>query len=98
MRNALPSSLSLDIKPGLVLTRRGFFMAVRRLSRIIKKYDPAFNITTAVADLMKSYGRSPYEITLIPGTTYVIEEEKPLQSMEIFSELVSHGMEGLVRK
>ena len=96
MRNALPSSgLSLDIKPGLVLTRRGFFMAVRRLSRIIKKHDPAFNLTTAVADLMKSYGRSPYEITLIPGTTYVIEEEKPLQSMEIFSELVSHGMEGL---
>jgi Na+/proline symporter len=95
MRNALSSSLSLDIKPGLVLTRRGFFMAVRRLSRIINKHDPAFNLTTAVAALMKSYGRSPYEITLIPGTTYVIEEEKPRQSMEIFSELVSHGMEGL---
>ena len=96
MRNALPSSdLALDIKPDLVLTRRGFFMAVRRLSKIVKKYDPAFDLTTAVADLMKSYGRSPYEITLIPGTTYVIEEEKPLKSMEIFSELVNHGMEGL---
>jgi hypothetical protein len=96
MRNAMPSSdLSLDIKQDLVLTRRSFFIAMRKLSRIIKKYDPAFNLTTTLADLMKSYGRSPYEITLIPGTTYVIEEEKPLQSMEIFSELVSHGMDGL---
>ena len=44
---------------------------------------------------MKSYGRSPYEITLIPGTTYIIAEEKPQKSLELFSELVRHGMDGL---
>jgi hypothetical protein len=70
-------------------------MAVRRLGRIIKKYDPQFDLATSVEGLMKSFGRSPFEINLIPGTTYVIEEEKPLRSLEIFSELVSHGMDGL---
>ncbi len=50
---------------------------------------------SSVADLMKSYGRSPYEIALLPGTTYVLQEEKPQQSLELFSELVGHGMEGL---
>jgi hypothetical protein len=44
---------------------------------------------------MKSYGRSPYEVSLIPGTTYIIAEEKPQKSLELFSELVRHGMEGL---
>ena len=48
-----------------------------------------------LAELMKSYGRSPYEISLIPGTTYIIAEEKPQKILEIFSELVRHGMEGL---
>jgi Na+/proline symporter len=95
MREALPSSLSLQIEPGMVLTRRAFFLAVRRLAKIIKKHEPAFDLTSSVAELMKSYGRSPYEIALIPGTTYVLEEEKPQQSLELFSELVSHGMEGL---
>ena len=95
MQRGLAFGQSLDIKPDLALTRRNFFIAIRKLSKIIKKHEPTFDLTTAVADLMKSYGRSPYEITLIPGTTYVIEEEKPQQSMEIFSELVSHGMEGL---
>lgn len=94
MRNALrPSCLSIE--PGLVLTRRAFFLAIRRLARIIKKYDPAFDLSSAVSDLMKSYGRSPYEISLVPGTIYAIEEEKPAKSLEIFSELVSHGMDGL---
>jgi hypothetical protein len=87
--------MSLDIRPDLVLTRRSFFVAVRRLARIIKTYDPAFDLTLTLAELMKSYGRSPYEISLIPGTTYIIAEEKPQKSLEIFSELVRHGMDGL---
>ena len=95
MQGALQSSMSLDIRPDLVLTRRGFFVAMRRLARIIKTHDPAFDLTLALAELMKSYGRSPYEISLIPGTTYIIAEEKPQKSLEIFSELVRHGMEGL---
>ncbi len=95
MRDALQPCSVLNIPPGLVLTRRAFFVALRRLDRIIKKYEPSFDIMAAVGDLMKSYGRSPYEITLLPGTTYVIEEEKPAKSMMLFSELVNHGMEGL---
>jgi Na+/proline symporter len=95
MQGALQSSMSLDIRPDLVLTRRSFFVAVRRLARIIKTYDPAFDLTLTLAELMKSYGRSPYEISLIPGTTYIIAEEKPQKSLEIFSELVRHGMDGL---
>lgn len=94
MQNALRPS-ALNILPGLVLTRRAFFVAMRRLERIIKKHEPGFDVVAAVGDLMKSYGRSPYELTLLPGTTYVIEEEKPSQSMMLFSELVGHGMEGL---
>jgi Na+/proline symporter len=94
MRNAL-SACALNIPAGMVLTRRAFFVAVRRLARIIKKHEPSFDLMTTVGDLMKSYGRSPYEITLLPGTTYVIEEEKPAKSMMLFSELVNHGMEGL---
>jgi Na+/proline symporter len=95
MQNALHSSMSLDIHPDLVLTRKGFFVAVRRLARIIKTQDPAFDLIVTLAELMKSYGRSPYEIILIPGTTYIIAEEKPQKSLELFSELVRHGMGGL---
>jgi len=95
MQGAIPSGMSLDILLGMVLTRRCFFVAVRRLARIIKTYDSSFDITATLAELMKSYGRSPYEITLIPGTTYIVAEEKPQKSLELFSELVSHGMEGL---
>lgn len=95
MQGALQSSMSLDIYPNLVLTRRSFFVAVRKLARIIKTHDPAFDPTVTLAELMKSYGRSPYEISLIPGTTYIITEEKPQKSLEIFSELVRHDMDGL---
>jgi Na+/proline symporter len=95
MKGALQSSISLDIRTDQVLTRRSFFVAVRRLARIIKTHDPAFDLTATLAELMKSYGRSPYEISLIPGTTYIIAEEKPQKSLELFSELVRHGMEGL---
>jgi hypothetical protein len=94
-RNALAPATSLHIEQNLVLSRRAFFMALRKLARIIKKHDPAFDLRASVEQLMRSYGRSPYEITLLPGTTYVIEEEKPQQSLELFSELVGHGMEGL---
>jgi hypothetical protein len=95
MKGALQSGMSIIVLPDLVLTRRSFFVAVRRLGRIIKAYDPAFDIVATLAELMKSYGRSPYEITLIPGTTYIIAEEKPQKSLELFSELVRHGMDGL---
>ncbi|MEI6103108.1 MAG: DUF835 domain-containing protein [Methanothrix sp.] len=95
MKGALQSSVSLDIRMDQVLTRRSFFVAVRRLDRIIKTHDPAFDLIATLAELMKSYGRSPYEISLIPGTTYIIAEEKPQKSLELFSELVRHGMEGL---
>ncbi len=95
MQDALSSSLTLKIRPGLVLTRRSFFLALRRLARIIKMHDQAFDLTAILTEIMKSYGRSTYEISLIPGTTYIIEEEKPQKSLEIFSELVAHGMEGL---
>jgi Na+/proline symporter len=95
MKGALQSGMSLNIHPDLVLTRRSFFVAVRRLGRIIKTYDPGFDIVAALAELMKSYGRSPYELSLIPGTTYIIAEEKPQKSLELFSELVRHGMDGL---
>jgi Na+/proline symporter len=95
MKGALQSGMSLNIHPDLVLTRRSFFVALRRLGRIIKTYDPAFDIVATLAELMKSYGRSPYEISLIPGTTYIIAEEKPQKSLELFSELVRHGMDGL---
>jgi len=95
MQDALGSLRPLQIKSTQVLTRRGFFVALRRLARIIKAHDPAYDPIKALAGLMKSYGRSPYEISLIPGTTYIIEEEKPQKILEIFSELVMHGMEGL---
>ncbi len=96
MREAvMPIESKIRIDQGLVLTRRSFFVAVRRLARIIKKRDESFNLTASVSDLMKSYGRSPYEIALIPGTSYVIEEEKPTKSFELFGELVNHEMDGL---
>ncbi|MGB3919899.1 sodium:solute symporter family transporter [Methanothrix sp.] len=95
MRDALTTFVALNIRPDLVLTRHAFFLALRRLDRIIRSYDPSFDIAAALAEMMKSYGRSPYELSLIPGTTYIIEEEKPKRSLEVFSELVAHGMEGL---
>jgi len=92
---AQPSKIALKICSGMVLNRREFFIAIRRLGRIIKKYDPKFDLAASVRDLMNSFGRSTLEISLIPGTTYVIEEEKPNKSLEIFGELVNHGMDGL---
>jgi len=96
MREAIKSRESnIKISSSLVLTRRGFFMAIRRLARIIRKYDQSFDLMSSVGDLTKSYGRSPYEVALIPGTTYVIEEENSERSFRLFAELVSHDMNGL---
>ena len=95
MQAAVQAGSTLIIPRNLVLSRRSFFMAVRRLARIIKQHQPSFDLSTELSDLMKSYGRSPYELSLIPGTTYIISEEKPQRSMELFSDLVAHGMDGL---
>ena len=95
MHDALATIPTLNISQDLVLTRHSFFLALRRLDRVIRSYDTSFDITVALAEIMKSYGRSHYEVSLIPGTTYIIEEEKPKKSLEVFSELVAHGMEGL---
>ena len=95
-RKALsPRETGIKISSSLVLTRQGFFIALRRLARTIKKYDQSFDLMASVSDLMKSYGRSPYEAALIPGTTYVIEEENPSESFKLFAELVNHDMNGL---
>ncbi|MGA9098334.1 MAG: DUF835 domain-containing protein, partial [Methanotrichaceae archaeon] len=95
-RKALsPKETGIKISSSLVLTRQGFFIALRRLARTIKKYDQSFDLMASVSDLMKSYGRSPYEAALIPGTTYVIEEENPSESFKLFAELVNHDMNGL---
>ena len=59
------------------------------------EHEPSFDLNVILAELMKSYGRSPYEISLIPGTTYIVAEEKPQHSLELYSDLVSHGMDGL---
>jgi Na+/proline symporter len=95
MQRAMGYSPGLKIPADLELNRRSFFTAIRKLARIIKEHQPSFDLIAALSELMKSYGRSPYEITLIPGTTYIIAEEKPKQSLELYGELVRHGMDGL---
>lgn len=96
MRDALRQSTSgIKIDPCLVLTRRDFFVALRRLAKVIKRHDQSFNLMASLGDLMNSYGRSPFELSLVPGTTYVIEDEKPSRSFELFGELVNHDMDGL---
>ena len=95
MQEAMGHGPALNISIDLELNRRSFFTAIRKLARIIKEHQPSFDLIASLSELMKSYGRSPYEITLIPGTTYLIAEEKPQQSLELYSELVRHGMDGL---
>ncbi len=95
MQTAFEAKVNLNIPHDLVLSRRSFFMALRRLARVIKQYNDSFDLAVVLSDLMKSYGRSPYELSLMPGTTYLIAEEKPKNSLELFSELVAHGMDGL---
>jgi len=95
MQEAMGHGPALKIPLDLELNRRSFFTSIRKLARIIKEHQPSFDLIASLSELMKSYGRSPYEITLIPGTTYLIAEEKPQQSLELYSELVRHGMDGL---
>jgi Na+/proline symporter len=94
MREALGSK-SIKFDTGMVLTRREFFLAIRQLARIIKRHDPGFDLASSAGELLKSYGRSPYEILLTPGTTYVIEAESSANGLELFRELITHGMDGL---
>ncbi|MBN1324216.1 MAG: DUF835 domain-containing protein [Methanotrichaceae archaeon] len=77
------------------LTRRSLLATLRRAAHRIKELDPTFEIHLTLDDLLKKYGFSPYELVLVPGTTYVIEETKPIQSLEIFGDLVRRGMAGL---
>ncbi len=95
MQKAVGQGLVLNLPKDLELNRRSFFTAVRKLARIIKEHQPSFDLVASLSELMKGYGRSPYEMTLIPGTTYIVTEEKPQRSLELYSELVRHGMEGL---
>ena len=88
-------SVVVKIEPHLSLSRWEFFMAVRSVARVIKKVDPKFDIRSVLGPLMAKYGLKLYELDLIPGTTYVIEEEKPQKSLELFSDLTRLGAEGL---
>jgi Na+/proline symporter len=94
MREAIGSK-SIKFDPEMVLTRREFFLAIRQLARVIKRHDSGFDLASSVGDLLRSYGRSPYELLLTPGTTYVLESESPANSLELFRELITHGMDGL---
>jgi Na+/proline symporter len=77
------------------LSRGEFFAALRRLGKAIKELDPSFDLSSAAKPLMAKYGLNPIELRLAPGTTYVIEEDKPVKSLAAFSDLVDRGVEGL---
>ncbi len=85
----------LKIDPSSRLGHWEFFAALRRLSKAIREFDPSFDLSSAAKPLMAKYGLNPVELRLAPGTTYVIEEEKPLKSLAAFSDLVDRGLEGL---
>jgi hypothetical protein len=77
------------------LGRWEFFAALRRLGKAIREVEPTFELLSAAKPLMAKYGLNSIELRLAPGTTYVIEEEKPLKSLAAFSDLVGRGVEGL---
>jgi len=77
------------------MSRGEFFAALRRLAKAIGEYDPSFDLSGAAKPLMAKYGLNPIELRLTPGTTYVIEEDKPVKSLRAFSDLVNRGVEGL---
>jgi len=77
------------------LSRWEFFSALRRLEKAIDEVDPSFDLASSAKPLMAKYGLNPIELRLAPGTTYVIEEEKPVKSLVVFSDLVDRGVEGL---
>ena len=77
------------------LSRWEFFAALRRLGVAMKSVDPTFDLGQAARPLMAKYGLQPIELRLAPGTTYVVEEEKPVQTLRIYADLVGRGVEGL---
>lgn len=85
----------LEIDPAIKLGRRELFSFLRKLGKAIHKSESQFDIRGALKDLMEKYGFSRYELMLTPGTTYVLEDEKPFRSLEIFAELVKIGQDGL---
>ncbi|TRZ67719.1 MAG: DUF835 domain-containing protein [Methanothrix sp.] len=85
----------VKIEPHLSLSRWELFMAVRSVARVIERVDPMFDLRSVLGPLMAKYGLKLYELDLIPSTTYVIEEEKPQKSLELFSDLTRFGAEGL---
>lgn len=85
----------IEVDPCLWMSRWEFFIALRRLAKVIQKADPDFDLKLTAEKLMEKYGLKLYELDLTPGTTYVIEEEKPVKSLELFGELVRLGADGL---
>ena len=85
----------ITIDPCIWLSRWELFVALRRLSKVIKRTDPNFDLKSVTEDVMTKYGLKLYELDLYPGTTYVIEEEKPKKSLKLFSEMIHLGAEGL---
>lgn len=90
-----PGEIGVMVSSSARLSRGEFFAALRRLGKKIREVDPSFDISSATKPLMAKYGLNPIELQLSPGTTYVIEEEKPIKSFEAFSDLVRRGVEGL---
>jgi len=91
----VPSGSAVKIDASARLSRWEFFAALRRLAKAIREVDPTFDLSDAAKPLMAKYGLNPIELRLAPGTTYVIEEDKPLKSLRVFSDLVGRGVEGL---
>lgn len=88
-------SIDFSVDPAFRMTRRHLFSFLRRLNRLILRREPTFDIFAAIGGLLQNFEFSRYELVLSPGTTYVIEEDKPLRSLKIFGELIRSGMEGM---
>jgi Na+/proline symporter len=93
--NEEPRRSAVKVDSSSRLSRGEFFAALRRLGKAIKEFDPSFDLSSAAKPLMAKYGLNPIELRLAPGTTYVIEEEKPVKSLRAFSDLIDQGVEGL---
>lgn len=85
----------IEIDTRCKITRRHFFTIIRRICTSVSRVDPDFDSVKVLRPLIEKYGFSIYELILNPGTTYAIEEDKPVRCFEIFSELVHAGLEGL---
>ncbi|WP_369424937.1 DUF835 domain-containing protein [Methanothrix sp.] len=85
----------IEIDTRCKITRRHFFAIIRRICSSVSRADPGFDYVKALRPLIDKYGFSIYELILNPGTTYAIEEDKPVRCFEIFSELIHAGLDGL---